>query len=435
MSRGSAAAEPARAAARAVSAARLQERLGAMAEIGATGRGGVNRQALTAEDVKARQLIVRWGQELGLEPFTDEIGNLFLRRPGTDAGSPPVLAGSHLDSQPTGGRFDGTYGVLAALEAVQALDALGIKTAAPLEVAVWTNEEGARFSPGCLGSKAFADAGRLPALLAVKDLEGVSVADALAAARRAVPEAGLRPVGIPVKAYVEAHIEQGPVLESQGKTIGVVTGIAGRRSFRVEIRGEEAHAGTTPPSRRRDALASSLRMIAGLERLMADPSETVRFTVGRLVVSPNAPSVVPGAVLFTVDFRHPEESVWRRLGEQIEAVCAANAGPCTVTVTEVSTTRPIAFTGVVRDTIEAVTQRLGFSWMPILSGAGHDAENLALLCPTGMIFVPCERGISHNESENAAPADLTAGTQVLAGVLAELADAYDGPGSASARTA
>jgi beta-ureidopropionase / N-carbamoyl-L-amino-acid hydrolase len=435
MSRGPAAAEPARAAARAVSAARLQERLGAMAEIGATGHGGVNRQALTPEDVKARQLIVRWGLEAGLEPFTDEIGNIFLRRAGTDDGSPPVVAGSHLDSQPTGGRFDGTYGVLAALEAVQALDALRIKTAAPLEVAVWTNEEGARFSPGCLGSKAFADADRLPALLAAKDLDGISVADALVAARRAVPAATLRPLGIPVKAYVEAHIEQGPVLESQGKTIGVVTGIAGRRSFRVEIRGEEAHAGTTPPSRRRDALASALRMIGGLERLMADPSETVRFTVGRLVVFPNAPSVVPGAVLFTVDFRHPEESVWRRLGDQIEAVCAANAGPCTVTVTEVSTTRPIAFTGIVRDTIEAVAQHLRLSSMPILSGAGHDAENLALLCPTGMIFVPCERGISHNESENASPADLTAGTQVLAGVLAELAGAYDGREPASARTA
>jgi beta-ureidopropionase / N-carbamoyl-L-amino-acid hydrolase len=423
MSAEGASADLARAAAGAVSEARLGERLAAMAEIGATGRGGVNRQALTPEEIKARQLFVRWGLELGLEPLIDDMGNLFLRRAGSGGDAAPVVAGSHLDSQPTGGRFDGTYGVLAALEAVQALDGLGIKTAAPVEVAAWTNEEGARFSPGCLGSKVFADPGRLPDLLAVKDLGGVSVADALAAARRAVPEARRRPLGVPVKAYIEAHIEQGPVLEAQGKTIGVVTGIAGRRHFRVEVKGEEAHAGTTPPSRRRDALAAALRMIAGLERVMADPSETVRFTVGRLVVSPNAPSVVPGAVLFTVDFRHPEESAWRRLGDQVPEICKANAGRCAVTVTEISTTRPIAFTGVVRDTIEAVTRRLELSWMPILSGAGHDAENLALLCPTGMLFVPCERGISHNESENAALADLTAGTRVLGAVIAEIAGA------------
>jgi len=392
-----------------------------MAKIGATTAGGVNRQALTAEEIDARRLLLRWGQELRLAPFTDAIGNLFLRRAGTASDEPPVLAGSHLDTQPTGGRFDGVYGVLAALEAVQALESAGITTQAPLEVVAWTNEEGARFSPGCMGSKVFAHPRQLDAMLAVRDLNGIAVADDLAKAARAVPDAAPRAFGMPVKAYIEAHIEQGPVLEARKKIIGIVTAIAGRRSLRVDVRGEDAHAGTTPRSRRKDALSSAVAMITALEQLMTDPSETVRFTVGRFVVSPNAPSVIPGAVMFTVDFRHPEEAVWRRLGDQIEDVCRANAGPCTVTVTPVATTPPTPFAGLVRETTEAVTRRLDLPWMPILSGAGHDAENLALRCPAGMIFVPCEGGISHNERENAAPADLAAGTRVLVETLVEIA--------------
>jgi N-carbamoyl-L-amino-acid hydrolase len=409
-------------AAAAVDERRLWARHLELARIGATPRGGVNRQALTPEDAEARRVFIGWGDKLGLRPGMDPIGNVLLRRPGTDVDALPVLTGSHLDTQPSGGRFDGIYGVLAGLEAVEAITEAGIRTRRPLEVAVWTNEEGCRFAPGCMGSRVFADPAQLDRMLSAKDLHGVTVAEALAAVRQALPDVPTRPLGIPVAAYVEAHIEQGPELEATGTAIGVVTGIQGRRRFLIEVHGEDAHAGTMPHRRRRDALSAAVQMVRGLERLMEDPEDVVRFTVGRFVVSPNAPSVVPGHVLFTIDFRHPEAGALAGLGDQVEGVCRENVGKCSVVVTEVSRTEPIAFQGVVPDNVLAVAERLGLSHRPIFSGAGHDAENLFAVCPTGMIFVPCRDGISHNEGEYAEPADLAAGARVLAEVLVEIAN-------------
>ncbi|MSO93068.1 MAG: Zn-dependent hydrolase [Rhodospirillales bacterium] len=407
----------------AVNEQRLWQRHVDMAKFGATPKGGVNRQALSAEDIKARALFAEWVAKRGFELFVDEIGNLFVRRPGTDPNAAPVLSGSHMDSQPTGGRFDGIYGVLAAFEALEAIDDAGIKTKRPLEAAAWTNEEGARFAPGCMGSLVYTKPDRLQQMLQVKDAQGTVLKDALAATTAALPKAKKRAFATPVDCFIEAHIEQGPILEAEKKTIGVVTGIQGSRRFKIEVIGQDDHAGTTPRARRKDALSAAVHIVAGLEKLFHwDKEDVTRFTVGRFVVEPNAPSVVPGYVWFTIDFRDPRLEILDKLGDQVEGICQANARKCEVKVTQTNRTPPIGFKGLVADAVLAATQRLGYPHMHIFSGAGHDAQHLFNICPTGMIFVPCERGISHNEIENAAPADLAAGARVLADVMVDLAN-------------
>jgi N-carbamoyl-L-amino-acid hydrolase len=404
-------------AAKHVDEARLWGRHMDMAAIGARTDGGVNRQALSAEDARARALLVEWARSLGFDVASDPIGNLFVRREGTERGATPVLTGSHLDSQPTGGKFDGAYGVLAGFEALEALQLGGIVTRRPIELVAWCNEEGSRFAPGAMGSAAFAHALPLETALAIKDREDKTVGAALAE----MPTLPPRPLGFPVHAYVEAHIEQGPVLEREAKTIGAVTGIQGSQWFTVEVRGAEAHAGTAPLRTRQDALKAAVAMIAALETWMADETDRVRFTVGRLDVSPNSPNTVPGRVVFTIDFRHPDGAVLVRLGDGIERICHENARGCAVTVTKNFDAPPCAFDPRIIDTIEQSAAILGLSRMRLPSGAFHDAKHMVDLCPTGMIFVPCEKGISHNPVENAKPSDLAAGARVLATVLEELA--------------
>jgi N-carbamoyl-L-amino-acid hydrolase len=409
-------------AAAAVDEARLWDRHMEMAKIGATPKGGVNRQALTPEDARARALLANWAQELGFTCAMDDIGSMYIRRPGTDADAAPVMTGSHTDSQPSGGRFDGIYGILGGLEALQAIEESGNATRRPIEVVNWTNEEASRFGSGCMGSQVYTDPAKLDGMLAMKDLEGVTIAEALAETRAAMPALAHRALKSPVAYFIEAHIEQGPELEATGNVIGVVTGIAGSRRFEIQVHGEDAHAGTTPRKRRKDAVRSAADMARALFELMDDPEDTVRFTIGRFMVTPNALAVVPGHVLFTIDFRHSEEEVLTRLGDQIEAVCQRNAGPCTVTMTETRRAPTKSFAGPVPDAILAATQRLGLAHMHIFSGAGHDARYMADLCPTGMIFVPCEKGISHNEAENAKASDLAAGARVIADTLIALAN-------------
>ena len=409
-------------AAGAVDEVRLWQRHMAMAEIGATPKGGVNRQALTHEDNQARALLAGWATELGFDCSMDDVGNMFIRRRGTDPHAAPVMTGSHIDSQPSGGRFDGIYGVLAALEALQAIDEAGIATHRPLEAVVWTNEEGTRFVHSLMGSEAYMDPSRLDSILAVSDDAGITVAEALQATRKALPSVPHRTLGGTPAVFIEAHIEQGPILEEKGLPVGIVTGIQGWRRFMVEVEGEDGHAGTLPHKLRKDALLAATAMVGALEKLMHDPDDVVRFTVGRFVVSPNSLAVIPGRVSFTVDFRHPEEDMLAERSAQVEPICRANARSCDVTVKEISRQSPIHFEGPVADAIETVTERLDIPYMKIYSGAGHDAQHLFRLCPTGMIFVPCEKGISHNEAENAKPSDLAAGTRVLAGTLVELAN-------------
>jgi N-carbamoyl-L-amino-acid hydrolase len=393
-----------------------------LAQFGARPDGGVNRQALSPEDIAGRAQFITWCEEQGYACSSDAVGNLFVRRAGTDPYADPVLTGSHLDSQPTGGKFDGAFGVLAGLEALQALDDTGIITRRPVEVVAWTNEEGSRFQPGCMGSSVFIGATGMEDILGCRDRDGVLVADALAQTLAAAPNLPRRSMAFPIAAYVECHIEQGPILEQAGKTIGIVTGIQGYRWFAVEVRGQEAHSGTTPRRAQKDALKAASAMVNALETLMIDESDTLRFTIGRFEVEPGSPNVVPGRVFFTIDMRHPDQAVLAARAAAVEATCRAAAGTCEVTVTQTFATPPIAFDGAVVDLVAETADRLGLPSMRLGSGAGHDAGYMARVCPSAMIFVPCEKGISHHPAEFATSADLAAGTRVLADMLADLAN-------------
>lgn len=401
---------------------RLWQRHMDMGRIGATPRGGVNRQALSSEDARARALLASWAAARGFAVATDAIGNLFVRRAGTEADAHPILTGSHLDSQPTGGKFDGAYGVLAGLEVLEALEDAGIATRRPIELVAWTNEEGSRFQPGAMGSAVFAGAYPLDRMLAVTDRAGIALRDALAETLKAAPAAARPGLGFPIDGYIEAHIEQGPLLEATGRTIGVVTMIQGSRRFTVDVVGEEAHAGTTPLRTRKDALSAAVAIVSALERLMHDETDTVRFTVGRFEVSPGSPNTVPGRVHFTIDFRHPDGATLRHLGDQVAEVAAAHAKSCAVTVADISYVEPTVFAPEVIDLVRSCAAALGLAHRDMPSGAGHDAMHINQLCPTGMVFVPCARGISHNEAESATAPDLAAGCRVLADALVALAN-------------
>lgn len=413
-----------------VSQARLTQRLDILAQYGATSSGGVNRQALTSEDIASQQQLIRWGLELGLEPSRDPAGNLFLRLPAVRAEAPPVMSGSHLDTQPTGGRFDGVYGVVAALEAVQAIIESGHRPDRPIDIVAWMNEEGSRFAPGMAGSAAFAGSRTLDEIRAVSDAEGITVAEALDNAARVLSDVPLRPLGSPVAAYVEAHIEQGPILEKENKAVGIVSGIQGKRTFRVTITGESAHAGTSTRAERKDALLAAVRCIQALTDAIHDTHDIVKFTVGRLIVSPNAPSVVPQEVVFSIDLRHPDSNKLMELGDLIASLSAEHSLPCTVAVEELSRAMSLEFDTSIRDRIRSHAERQGISHIDIPSAAGHDARYLNDVCPSGMIFVPCHLGITHNEAESARPEDLADGTRVLADVLLELASEHETQNSA-----
>ncbi|MCW0183148.1 MAG: M20 family metallo-hydrolase [Zavarzinia sp.] len=405
-----------------VSEARLWARHLAMAQFGATAKGGVNRQALSIEEIAARLQLIEWATGLGLVAFNDDAGNLFLRLEGSEPGLAPVLTGSHIDSQPSGGRFDGIYGVLAGLEAVQAILEAGIRPRRSIEVVAWMNEEGSRFAPGMMGSEAFAGLRPLSTILAVRDAAGAMTGDALAAVLQAEADAvrATRPLGFAPHAFLEAHIEQGPVLEAAGIPIGVVTGIQGVRRFRLRVTGTEAHAGTTPRAARRDALQAAVRIIAHLDSLTDQPG--VMFTVGMIEVKPNAPSVVPAEAYFSIDLRHPDDALLQALGDAVHDRAAGLAAPCRVEVTEIAAARALAFPERLQALIAGHAASLGLKHMSLPSLAGHDARQLHHVCPTAMIFVPCRDGVSHREDEYASPEDLAAGCRVLTECLLDLAE-------------
>lgn len=409
-------------AAAAVSEADLWERLMTMARYGATPNGGVNRQALSAEDIDARHQMTNWAKEHGFGIATDDVGNLYVRRRGLDDSLSPVMTGSHLDSQPKGGKFDGIYGVMAGLEALVAMERADVKTERPIEVVAWMNEEGSRFQPGLMGSAIYAGRLDIDGIMDIADSEGVTIGQALSEVRDATPDIEHRPTGTPVAAYIETHIEQGPILEAEDLTIGVVEGIQGSRWFGVEVIGREAHAGTSPMKSRRDALKAAAEMIGALEELMDDPTDTVRCTIGRFECFPGSPNTVPGRVFFTIDFRHPDAETYEKLSAAIEPTCKAHARGCDVTVERTLNAPPTVFRRPIVDLIRAQTEALDVSYRDMPSGGGHDAQNMHEICPTGMIFIPCKNGISHNEAESATPYDCAAGTRVLAATLVELAN-------------
>jgi len=404
----------------AVDADRLSRRHEALAAIGGLQPSGLSREAYTEADFEARRLVVSWAEARGYLAFIDPIGNMFFRRADDDRPEPPLVIGSHIDSQPAGGPYDGQFGVLAAWETVEALEDAGAEMRVPLEVAIWANEEGSRFQPTTMGSAVFA--GRLPLeeALGSRDTQGRTVGQELSRLRPALSGVADRPLGFPIAAFLEAHIEQGPILERHGTPIGVVTSIQGLRWFTVEVTGSTGHAGTTPVADRRDAFVAATEMAAALRELMDDPGDTVRFTIGRFEVRPNAPNTIPGSVLFTIDFRHPDQEVLRRLGDQVEPICRARAGGCEVVVRETLDAPPTALDPAISRAISQAATALGIAQEEITSGATHDAKYLAMVCPTGMVFVPCRNGISHSVLEHVEPEQMTLGTRVLAGATARL---------------
>ena len=409
------------AATAAIDGDRLWRSLMEMAEIGATPGGGVGRVALTDLDRAGRDLFGRWCREAGLDLRIDRLGNMIARRPGTDAAAPPVMTGSHLDSQPLGGRFDGAYGVLAGLEVMRALNDAGVRTRAPLELVNWTDEEGVRFAAGVIASGVFAGRFDLDYALNLPDRAGTTT---LGRELERIGYAGAAPCGgYPVAAFFEAHIEQGPVLEQAGLPIGAVLGAQGQRCFAVTVTGEEGHAGTLPMRLRRDALVGAARMIDGLNRLALATEPPPVLTTGYLQVQPNSRNTVPGRATFSIDLRHPDDAMVADLAARAEALCqeVAAAGGLGIEVRETSGRRTVSFDAGCVDAVRRAAARLGYGCLDVHSGAGHDACNLARLAPTGMIFVPCDGGISHNEREAARPADLAAGCQVLLEVMVERA--------------
>ena len=389
---------------------RLWSSLTELARIGATPKGGVRRVTLTPADREGRERFALWCREAGLELRVDPIGNMFAHRAGKDAGAAPVVMGSHLDTQPNGGRFDGAYGVMAGLEVIRSLNQAGIRTRAPLEVVSWTNEEGSRFVPTMMGSGVFAGVYELEKILQNRDAEGVSVGDALQSigyrgeARRHE-----------LAAYFEAHIEQGPVLEDTATTIGVVQGALGQRWFDVAITGQDAHAGPTPMHLRKDALLAAAQLTLEVNRIANAFPDSARGTVGHMQVKPNSRNVIPGEVRMTVDLRSARDATLLSMKDELERTAKAIAlqRRVDIEVKEVVYFPPSEFAAELVGRVRAAAQQLGYSHRDIVSGAAHDAVYLARVAPTAMVFVPCEGGISHNEIENARPEDLAAGCSVM----------------------
>lgn len=391
---------------------RLWQSLMDLAQIGATPKGGVCRLALTDLDRQARDLFIAWAKEAGCSVSVDQIGNIFARRPGRNPDLPPIMTGSHIDTQPTGGKFDGCFGVMAGLEVLRSLNDLGIETEAPIEVVAWTNEEGSRFAPCMMGSGVFIGRLGLEETLAKTDEHGITVGTALTA----IGYAGDRPVpGHAVGAYFEAHIEQGPILEAEQKTVGVVIGALGQKWFDVTLTGVEAHAGPTPMERRNDALLGAAEVIQAVNATALGHLPYACGTVGFVTVAPNSRNVIPGQVKFSVDLRHLHAEVLDQMVAKVRAAVDAAAAKHGLQSEMVPTADfpPLAFAPHLVDAVRNGAAALGAPHMDIVSGAGHDAIFLAEVAPAAMIFVPCENGISHNEIENAAPDDLAAGASVL----------------------
>jgi beta-ureidopropionase / N-carbamoyl-L-amino-acid hydrolase len=376
---------------------RLWASLMELAQIGATPKGGVCRLTLTDLDKQGRDLVTRWAREAGMTVVIDKIGNGFMRRAGRNNSLPPIMTGSHIDTQPTGGKFDGNYGVLAGIEVVRTLNDLGIETEAPIEVAFWTNEEGSRFVPVMMGSGVFAKAFGYVG----------------------EQEPGDHPIG----AYFETHIEQGPVLEDNDVTIGVVQGVLGIRWFDCTVTGMEAHAGPTPMALRKDALQVATHLMQEVVAAALRHAPHGRGTVGMVQVFPNSRNVIPGRVKFSMDLRNSTDALVDQMVAEVKAYAdkLSKESGLSIQIEMVSSYSAIGFHANCIDAVARAAKKLGYSNMPVVSGAGHDAVYMAKLASSGMIFIPCKDGISHNEIEDAKPEHITAGCNVLLHAMLERA--------------
>jgi N-carbamoyl-L-amino-acid hydrolase len=399
---------------------RLWADLQAMGEIGGTTTGGVRRVALTNEDKAGRDLFIHWCRESGYAVRVDMVGNIYARREGSDANAPPVVTGSHLDTQPVAGKYDGPFGVLAGLEALRTLDRHGVKTMRPLDVVVWTNEEGARFQPPSLAAAVVAGSITLNTALETRDIDGIRFGDAL----RSIGYEGTTDAVIPhIHSYVEAHIEQGPVLESAGTAIGVVHGVVGVHAYQVELTGQAAHTGTTPITHRKDALVGAAHIIEGVRALGLRHEPHGRASVGFLKVSPNARSVIPESVVLTADCRNTDETRLEAMRAELLELFqrAARDEGLQVKVQNYWSVAPTRFAQTCVDAIGRAAQGMGYTHDAIYSGAGHDAMHVARIAPAAMIFIPCKDGLSHHEAESITVDQAAAGANVLLHTLIELA--------------
>src|ERR1700680_1127299 len=381
------------------------------AAIGATAKGGICRLTLSDLDRQVRDCFKARAERLGCTVAVDDMGAMFARRTG-QAEVPPIAFGSHLDTQPTGGKFDGVLGVLGALEALRTLVEAGYETFAPIEVVNWTNEEGARFSPAMTSSGVFAGAFDRAWAVSRQDRSG----ETFGAALEAIGYRGAEPCGAHrLSAFFELHIEQGPILEAEAQDIGIVTGVQGMRWYEAKVTGQDAHTGATPMHLRKNALVGAARLVEKVDAIARAHSPLAVGTVGSLEVKPNSPNVVPGEVHFTVDFRHPEAAVLDSMERMLFAAVAEVCGTLRLegTATKIWDQPPVAFDPQCIAAVRAAAAQSGFSAREIVSGAGHDAAYVARVAPTAMIFVPCHDGVSHNEAEFTSKEQCAAGAPVL----------------------
>ena len=391
---------------------RLWGSLMEMAKIGATPKGGVCRLTLTDLDKQGRDLFVQWCEAAGCTVKVDQMGNIFARRPGRNNHLAPVGTGSHLDSQPTGGRFDGVYGVLAGLEVIRTLNDHGIETERPVEASVWTNEEGSRFAPAMVGSGVYAGVFSLEYGHSRTDPDGKTLGEELAR----IGYLGSEPMGNrPVHAFFETHIEQGPILEAEGQTIGVVTDAQGQRWYELVLTGQDSHAGPTPMPVRKDALLGAAKVIQLVNEIGLAHAPRAVSTVGMLNVYPNSRNVIPGKVFLTVDFRCPDNAELLQMDAELKAGVAkiAAAGKLEHELKQIFQYDCVHFDESCVEMVRSGAKRLGYTTREIVSGAGHDACYMSKVTPTAMVFVPCIGGISHNEIEDAKPEWIEAGANVL----------------------
>ncbi|MCR9195420.1 MAG: Zn-dependent hydrolase [Hyphomonas sp.] len=401
-----------------VNGERLWQRLMDMAAIAPTEKGGNNRQALTDEDVAGRKLFIKWAEAAGCSVRLDEIGNIFVRKEGLNPHAPVVLTGSHLDTQPTGGRFDGIYGVLAGLEAIETMHEQGIETEHPIEIAVWCNEEGSRFPSSMMGSAVWSGVMPLSTALELRDIQGISVGEEL---RRTGQRGDLEAVPFPIKAAYELHIEQGPILENAEDIIGVVTGVQNMSRQQFVITGQEAHAGPTPMALRRDPMRALGDFLPRLYAMCAHNGEDAKITFGEIRAEPGSGNTIPGRLVMTCDLRHPDRMIYEGMVNAaydiVRKACAdANVD---IEIEELFHAPGVTFDETCVSIVHKAAKASGYPYRLMSSGAGHDACNVASVAPTAMIFIPCRDGISHNEAEYAEPAHVEAGANVLLSVLLE----------------